>query len=579
MGPQGREGSEGDVEARGRYHGKLELTWTNKDQSLLAHEDGSYEWLPPSDYRVAEVRLLRDATTVGEVRADSARAKDDLLIRGDALHALTSLLQIPEFAKEYAGRVKLIYLDPPFNTQQAFDHYDDALEHSVWLTMMRDRLEELRDLLALDGSVWVHCDDSEQHRLRCVLDEVFGRDKWVATVLWQKRYSRDNRPAIGTVHDYIHIYASDPDRWKQARNRLPRDAKTAKQYRNPNDDPKGPWRAIPLDAQGYRKNQMYDIVAPNGKVHRPPKGRCWGMLEPAFLELVRQGRIFWGKHGNSRPGVIKYLSETEGLVPWTWWPHDEVGHNDEAKKEILELFPDFEPFATPKPERLMERIIRVATNPGEIVLDCFVGSGTTVAVAHKLGRRWVAVEWSRETLERFTVPRLTKVVAGEDSGGITESAKWEGGGGFRVLDVAPSMFAEDEGLVVLADWAVGGELGEATAAQLGYGFDPTPPFVGRNGRTRLAVIDGLVNPDVARLLVDALGDGERLVLCGTAVDPATRDVLRELRPGSTVRKIPASILTEYQLGQRWQPRTPERERASADGARRTKPARVDVVKP
>ncbi len=312
--------SDGRVEGRARYHGKLELTWTNKDQSLLAHEDGSYEWLPPSDYRVAEVRLLRDATTVGEARADSARAKDDLLIRGDALHALTSLLEIPEFAREYAGNVKLIYLDPPFNTQQAFEHYDDALEHSVWLTMMRDRLEELRDLLAPDGSVWVHCDDSEQHRLRCVLDEVFGRDKWVATVLWQKRYSRDNRPAIGTVHDYIHVYAADPDRWKQVRNRLPRDAKTAKQYRNPNNDPKGPWRAIPLDAQGFRKNQMYAIVAPNGKVHRPPKGRCWGMLEPAFLELVEQGRIYWGKHGNSRPGVIKYLSETEGLVPWTWWP-------------------------------------------------------------------------------------------------------------------------------------------------------------------------------------------------------------------------------------------------------------------
>ncbi len=262
---------------------------------------------------------------------------------------------------------------------------------------------------------------------------------------------------------------------------------------------------------------------------------------------------------------------------------DEVGHNDEAKKEILSLFPDIEPFDTPKPERLMERVIRVATSPGEIVSDCFVGSGTTVAVAHKLGRRWVAVEWSRDTLERFTLPRLTKVVAGEDSGGVTKSAEWEGGGGFRVLDVAPSMFAEDNGLVVLADWATGGELGEATAAQLGYEFDPTPPFVGRNGRTRLAVIDGLVNADVARLLVGALADGERLVLCGTAVDPATRDVLRELRSGSTVRKIPASILTEYQLAQRWRPPAPaptgEREPAAADGTGNGKPAQVTAVKP
>jgi DNA methylase len=219
---------------RPRYQGKLELTWTNKDRSLLAHEDSSYEWVPQTDYRVAEVRLLREAGTVGEVRADGARTKDNLLIRGDALHALTSLLGISEYAREYAGRVKLVYIDPPFNTQQAFEHYDDALEHSVWLTMMRDRLEQVKDLLADDGSVWVHCDDSEQHRLRCVMDEVFGRDKFVATVLWQKRYSRDNRPAIGAVHDFIHVYALDPDGWKKVRNRLPRDAKTAKQYRNPN---------------------------------------------------------------------------------------------------------------------------------------------------------------------------------------------------------------------------------------------------------------------------------------------------------------------------------------------------------
>jgi adenine-specific DNA-methyltransferase len=559
------------VAGRQHYEGKLELTWTNKDLSLLAHEDSSYEWVPQTDYRVAEVRLLREAETVGEVRADTSRAKDNLLIRGDALHALTSLLGVSEYAREYAAKVKLVYIDPPFNTQQAFEHYDDALEHSVWLTMIRDRLEQVKELLADDGSVWVHCDDSEQHRLRCVMDEVFGRDKFVATVLWQKRYSRDNRPAIGAVHDFIHVYAPDPDRWKKVRNRLPRDAKTAKQYRNPNNDPRGPWRAIPIDAQGYRKNQMYDIVAPNGKVHRPSKGRCWGMLEGPFLELVKEGRIYWGKDGKGRPGVIRYLSETEGLVPWTWWPNEEVGHNDEAKKEILELFPDVEAFGTPKPERLMRRIIEVATNPNEIVLDCFVGSGTTAAVAQKTGRRWVGVEWSRETLDTFTSPRLTKVVEGKDPGGITEEAGWQGGGGFRILDVAPSMFGDDDGLVVLADWAVGGKLGEATAAQLGYDYEPVPPFVGRKGRTRLAVIDGLVNADVARLLLRSLGEKERLVLCGTAVDPETRDLLRELRPGSTVRKIPASILAEYQIGQRWVSRGSRKaesapaEAMSADG--------------
>jgi adenine-specific DNA-methyltransferase len=398
------------------------------------------------------------------------------------------------------------------------------------------------------------------------MDEVFGRDNFVGTVLWQKRYSRDNRPAIGAVHDFIHVYALDPDRWKKARNRLPRDSKTAKQYRNPNNDPKGPWRAIPIDAQGYRKNQMYDIVAPNGKVHRPTKGRCWGMLEDAFLKLVKEERIYWGKNGNAVPGVIRYLSEVEGLVPWTWWPNEEVGHNDEAKKEILDLFPDIEAFGTPKPERLMRLIIAVATNPGDVVVDCFLGSGTTAAVAHKMGRRWVGVEWSRDTIDAFAAPRLTKVVNGDDPGGITEEDEWGGGGGFRILDVAPSMFAEDDGLVVLADWAVGGELGEATAAQLGYSHEPQPPFVGRKGRTRLAVIDGLINADVVRLLLRSLGEKERLVLCGTAVDPEARTVLREARPGSTVRKIPASILADYQTRQRW--RTPR--------ARKTEPTESPV---
>ena len=217
------------------YTGRLELTWTNKHLRLLAHEDGSYEWVNPADYRVAEVRLLHDVTTVGEV--GKKRAADNLLIRGDALNALTSLARLPEFASEYLGKVKLAYLDPPFNTQQSFLQYDDALEHSVWLTLMRDRLLQIRDLLAHNGSVWVHCDDSEQHRLRMVMDEIFGPGAFVATVIWQKRYSRDNRPAIGNIHDYFLVYAPMGGDWKHHRNRITRIE--AKQYRNPNNDPRG----------------------------------------------------------------------------------------------------------------------------------------------------------------------------------------------------------------------------------------------------------------------------------------------------------------------------------------------------
>lgn len=559
-----------------RLEGRLELTWTNKDQRLLAHEDGSYEWVPPGDYRVAEVRLLHEAATVGETHPLRERAHDNLLIRGDALATLHSLVGLPEFASELIGQVRLAYLDPPFNTQQAFAHYDDALEHSVWLTMMRDRLAQLWTLIADDGSVWVHCDDAEQAYLRVVMDELFGREKFVATVIWQKRYSRENRKAIGFSHDYILVYAKcGPQEWAQRRNRLPRDEKTAKQYRNPNNDPRGPWRVIPMDAQGYRANQMYEVVSPTGKRFKPSKGRCWGFVEGRYLELEKQGRIYFGKSGNSRPGIIRYLSETEGLVPSTWWPNEEAGHTDEAKKEMLALFPDHEAFDTPKPERLMHRIIEVATDPDDLVLDCFAGSGTTAAVAHKLGRRWITSEWSRETVEAFTLPRLETVIAGADPGGITAAVSWEGGGGFRVLDVAPSMFEDDEGIIVLSEWATGGALGEATAAQLGFAYEEVPPFVGRKGRMRLSVIDGLVSEAVVELLLAELAEDERLTICGTTIDDLAADYLRAARRGSRVRKIPSSILSEYQRVNRWRP-TLTSERGPEDDRSRPEPVPIDT---
>jgi adenine-specific DNA-methyltransferase len=529
------------------YRGTLELTWTNKHLRLLAEEDGAYQWVPPSDYRVAEVRLLEEAGTVGKTRSRRDRVEDNLLIRGDALNALTSLAELPEFAEELVGKVRLAYLDPPFNTQQSFLHYDDNLEHSVWLTMMRDRLVQVRKLLSPDGSVWVHCDDYEQHRLRCVMDEVFGIGSFVATVIWQKRYSRDNRPAIGPVHDYLLVYSPLGPDWKNVRNRVSRDPKSLKQYRNPNDDPKGPWRAIPLDVQAGHATaaQFYEVATPGGAVHDPPPGRAWSLTKDRLDALIAEDKIYFGLNGKGKPNLIRYLADDEGLVPWTWWPHEEVGHNDESKKEILTLFSDEEPFDTPKPERLMQRIIQIATNPGDIVLDSFLGSGTTAAVAHKTGRRWIGIERSVKTFDSYTIPRLTKVINGEDPGGVTERANWANGGGFRILDVAPSMFDEEDGTVYLAAWATSSRLAEACAAQLHYEFEPEPPFAGRRGRTRLAVIDGLLNEDVVRLLVANLPDDERLVVCGTAVDPAARTLLRELRRGSSVRKIPASILRDY----------------------------------
>jgi len=530
------------------YEGRLELTWTNKALRLLAHEDGSYQWMPPGDFRVAEVRLLHDVAEVGEVGPVNDRARDNLLIRGDALHALTSLAELPEFSTEYLGRVKLAYLDPPFNTGQSFLHYDDALEHSVWLGMMRDRLLQVKRLLSPDGSVWVHCDDSEQHRLRCVMDEVFGSQCFVQTIVWQKRLSRDSRAAFASMHDYIVVYAPSGLRWAEIRNRLPDDGA----YANPDHDPRGPWRSVPMSAQAGHgtASQFYEIVSPTGVVHSPPKGRCWTYTRLRFEELITQDRVYWPKGGNGKPRLKRYPSESEGLVPFTIWPASEVGDNNEAKKQMLDAFPTLQAFDTPKPEGLLRRIVHIATNPGDIVLDPFVGSGTTSAVAHKMGRRWAVVERDLDTVHNFAGPRLAKVVAGEDPGGVTETTGWEGGGGYRLLEVGPSMFEDDGGRVVLADWAINNKLAEATAAQLGYQYCPEPPFCGRKGRTRLAVIDGLVNENVVELLVGVLPERELLTVCGTAVDPEARLALKAARPGSALKKIPASLLSEYRLPRR-----------------------------
>lgn len=530
-----------------KYKGRLELTWTNKDKRLLAQQTGNYEWVSPSDYRVAEVRLLQIVSDYGEVSGGN------LLIQGDSLYALESLIKIPAYRDKYVGKVKLAYIDPPFNTRQTFEQYDDALEHSVWLTMIRDRLRSIQTLLSSDGSLWVHCDDSEQHRLRCVMDEVFGPENFVATVIWQKYAARDNRTVISTSHDYIHIYASKYSEFANVRNLIKYGEEQIQRYKNPDNDPRGPWQSDNMSGKagpGRRQSQFYSITLPSGRIVDPPPGRCWIYTEERFREVIEDRRIWFGSEGDSVPRVKRFLSEViGGLVPETLWLGSEVGTNDHAKKEILLVTPASIPFSTPKPERLMERIIHIASNPGDIVLDCFAGSGTTAAVAHKMGRRWVTVEWSEDTIHQFVLPRLEKVVDGQDPGGITESVVWTGGGGFEYLRVAPSMFANVGGRIMLADWATNGELSQAVAAQLGFDYSLDHPFCGRKGMQRLAVVDGMVNADVVNLLVQYLDKDELLLLCGTAVDPKARAVLRKLRLGSSIRKIPSALLAGY----RYQP--------------------------
>lgn len=398
------------------------LRWLTRDDDIRAAQKVPY-------------RLLKEVPELGYGDRDTG----NMLIQGDNLDALKSLLPF------YAGQVKCVYIDPPYNTRSAFQQYDDNLEHSKWLAMMWPRLELLRELLAEEGSIWVSIDDNEGHYLKVVMDEIFGRRNFVASNVWQKRYSRENREAIGDVHEYILTYSRSPEAFKRSRNKVPLDERQAKIYRNPKNpketDPAKRWRGLPMTAQGFRPNQMYEIVSPAGVKHRPPEGRCWSMVESEFDKLKAAGRIYWGKDGKGQPSVIRFLSEVEGLVPWTWWPHEEVGHTDESKKEANAIFGADVSFGTPKPERLIQRILHIATNPGDLVLDSFLGSGTTAAVAHKMGRRYIGIEMG-DHAETHCRPRLKKVVDGEQ-GGISEAVNWKGGGGFRYYRLGAPVFDEN----------------------------------------------------------------------------------------------------------------------------------------
>jgi adenine-specific DNA-methyltransferase len=263
----------------------------------------------------------------------------------------------------------------------------------------------------------------------------------VANLVWQKRYSRENREAIGDAHDHVLVYAANPQTFKEERNLLPIGEKQRALYKNPDKDPRGAWQSVSLLAQGFRPNQMYEIVGPNGKKHTPPAGNCWKVIYSEYEKLLAEKRVYFGKDGNGVPRRKEFLSKAKGLVPWTWWPHDESGHNDEAKKECNSLFGAEVSFGTPKPERLIQRIIHIATNNSDIVLDSFLGSGTTAAVAHKMGRRYIGIEDGQHAVTHCA-PRLQKVIDGEQ-GGISEAVGWKGGGGFRFYRLGNPVFDED----------------------------------------------------------------------------------------------------------------------------------------
>lgn len=361
---------------------------------------------------------------------DNVSLHDNIIIHGDNLKALKALLPL------YAGKVKCIYIDPPYNTGNENWVYNDNVNspmmkewlgkvvdkedltrHDKWLCMMMPRLKLLKELLSEYGVIFISIDDNEQHALRVICDEIFGEENFVACFVWQKRYSRENRETIGDAHEFILLYAKYYDNFKKVRNLVSLTEEQKKIYKNLNNDPRGPWRIIPMTAQGYRSNQMYKIKSPSGKVFEPPEGRCWSMIESEFIKLKNEGKIFFGKSGDSQPGIIRYLDEVEGFVPWTWWPHEEAGHTDEAKKEIREYLGQSSLFATPKPVRLLSRILSISTNENDIILDSFAGSGTTAHAVLALNkedsgnRKFILVE-CEDYADKITAKRVRRVIKG-----------------------------------------------------------------------------------------------------------------------------------------------------------------------
>lgn len=392
------------------------LNWSNRDEDLTRSALTPY-------------RLLEPVASLSYGEEDSS----NMLIEGDNLDALKALLPY------YSGQVKCIFIDPPYNTRSAFEHYDDNMEHAKWLSMMYPRLELLRELLAEDGSIWITLDDAEAHYLKVIMDEIFLRKNFVSTLIWEKADSpRNSARQFSSDHDFIFVYSKN-DEWRP--RKLPRDERSNAIYTNPDNDPRGPWLpGDPYANKPYSKG-TYTLTGPTGRTFSPPPGRFWRISEDKLRELDEDGRIWWGPKRDARPSIKKFLSEVGDLVPRTLWRKEDVGSNRTSKNELRKLFPGDVAFDTPKPEALLERVIRIATEEGDIVLDSFLGSGTTAAVAHKMKRRWIGVE-AGEHARSMCQPRLVKVVDGE-KGGVSEVVGWQGGGGFRFYKLGVPVFDEN----------------------------------------------------------------------------------------------------------------------------------------
>jgi adenine-specific DNA-methyltransferase len=509
---------------------KLELTWIGKENRpklepriLLEDPDKSYH----AKHRITDGDLF-----------------DNRLIHGDNLLALKALEQ------EFTGKVKCIFIDPPYNTGAAFEQYDDGLEHSIWLSLIRERISLLAKFLTPDGSMWITIDDNECHYLKVLCDEIFGRANFVSSIAWEKDQGRRGDTDISSAHDHILLYAKNRDVWRKTRNLLPRSDSQKSRYRNPDNDPRGVWlQGDNGTAKSGSEKSRFPITLPSGRVVTPPSGNFWRFSQENFSQARAEGRVHFGVKGDSMPVIKRYLSEVQdGIVPRTWWPAEEVGSNQDAKRDHLrKLLPDIEPFATPKPEGLIQRILQISTKPRDWVLDSFLGSGTTAAVAHKMGRRWIGAE-VEDSCDTHIVPRLRKVIDGADTGGITEAEGWQGGGGFRYYNLAPSLLEKDKwGQWVINKQYNAAMLAEALCKLEGFSYAPSDAIYWQHGhsteRDFLYVTTAQLGHEQLAQLSDEVGpERSLLVLC-----PAFRGKTDRYE-NLTVKKIPKQVLSRCEWG-------------------------------
>ncbi|MBT9287953.1 site-specific DNA-methyltransferase [Prosthecodimorpha staleyi] len=509
---------------------KLELTWVGKENRprlepriLLEDPEKSYH----AKHRVSDDDIF-----------------DNRLIFGDNLLALKALEQ------EFTGKVKCVFIDPPYNTGSAFKHYDDGLEHSIWLGLIRDRLEIIRRLMSSDGSLWITIDDNEVHYLKIVCDEIFGRFNFVANLAWHKRVSPANDAKYFSADfDHVLVYAANKETW--APNRLDRTGQQLSYYKNLDEDPRGAWNSSAYTcakSAEERPNLYYPIVNPNtGLEIWPSKTRVWAYDRNTHQKNVEQNLIYWGKDGRgTMPRIKKFLDQTKKIVPRSIWSYEDAGHNQESKLETERLFPGV-PFETPKPERLLKRVLDVATNPGDLVLDSFAGSGTTGAVAHKMGRRWIMVELG-EHCHTHIIPRLKKVIDGEDKGGVTEVTGWQGGGGFRYFKLAPSLLEKDKwGREVISKAYNAEMLAEALCKIEGFTYAPSDSVYWQHGtsteRDFIYVTTQTLSPEQLDALSEEVGEGCTLLVLCAAFRGNT-----SAWPNLTVKKIPNHIRERCEWG-------------------------------